>query len=47
MAAKKEPTTTKLTHRNGATVAVESDKADRLVAGGNFSKPTSRTAKSD
>lgn len=46
MATKKTETkTTRLTHLNGATVVVDADKADALVAGGTFSVPaTKRTA---
>lgn len=48
MAASKEPKTTRLTHSGGATVVVDADKAEALVAGGNFSKPSGRSsAKSD
>lgn len=38
MATKKEESkTTRLSHSSGTTVVVDSDKAERLVAGGNFS----------
>jgi hypothetical protein len=37
MAAKKDDAkTTKLSHSSGTTVVVDSEKAERLVAGGNF-----------
>lgn len=40
---------TRLTHRNGATVVVDSDKAERLTAGGLFTeaKRTSSAKSSD
>lgn len=37
MAPKKEEKTTKLSHSSGTTVVVDSEKAERLIAGGNFS----------
>lgn len=36
MAAKKEAKTTKLSHNNGTTVVVDSEKAEGLIASGNF-----------
>jgi hypothetical protein len=36
MAAKQESKTTKLSHSGGTTVVVDSEKAERLIAGGNF-----------
>jgi hypothetical protein len=36
MAPKNESKTTKLSHSSGTTVVVDSEKADRLIAGGNF-----------
>ena len=38
-----ETNATRLTHRNGATVTVDPDKAERLVAGGMFSAETKRS----
>lgn len=42
-----ETSTTKLTHLNGVTVSVDSDKADALVAGGLFSTAKRAAAKSE
>lgn len=39
--------TVRLTHVNGATVSVPADRADALVAGGQFAKPATRSTKSD
>lgn len=44
--ATKKSDSVKLTHVNGATVSVDASKADRLVAGGNFTAAKT-TAKSD
>lgn len=33
---KQESKTTKLSHSSGTTVVVDSEKAERLIAGGNF-----------
>ena len=47
MAPKKDDTkTTRLTHSNGATVVVPADKAETLIAGGNFAAATKAAAKS-
>lgn len=36
--ADEKPKTVKLSHSNGTTVVVAADRAESLVAGGNFSK---------
>lgn len=48
MARNDEPKTVRLTDSRGNTVVVESDKADRLLAGSGYTKASSRqSAKAD
>lgn len=40
----KENATVRLTDANGVTVSVSKEKADRLIAGGQFSASTSKAS---
>lgn len=44
--AKKDEKTVRLSHLNGGTVVVPADRADLLVAGGNFKQVKSAKAAS-
>ncbi len=50
MAKSETPKTTKLTYGDGdnaVTVSVSEEKAERLIAGGQFKKATTRRSSSD